>query len=324
MKYLALLLLSGISVASAGAQSLEAADGADAPVQLTLDQSFTKDLRLAQVTDPEEKVKPDIHYVPTPAALVDVMLRMAKVNKDDLLYDLGSGDGRLVITAASKHGARGIGIDIDPQRIAEAKENAAAAKVEDKVEFRQQDLFKSNFKDASVITLYLLEELNRRLRPQLFAQVKPGTRIVSHAFTMGDWDPDAEETLKIDGGTYNAYFWVVPANMSGRWKVSGRGAAKGIPETVTVEQSFQKITVRAGEGEGGGEVVGEGKLTGSDFTFTMRNAEGAKPLTFTGKVDGNSIKATGTGSGSSWTAEREAGTEKPLDPPPDGPAASES
>ena len=324
MKYLPLLVLSGVFVASVGAQSTERTDTADAPVQLTLDQSFTKDLQLAQVTDMPEKVKPDIHYVPTPPALVEVMLRMAKVNKNDLLYDLGSGDGRLVITAAKAHGARGIGIDIDPQRIAEAKENAAAAKVENKVEFRQQDLFTSNFKDATVITLYLLEELNRRLRPQLFAQVKPGTRIVSHAFTMGDWEADAHESLKINGGTYDAYFWVVPANMSGRWKVSGRGAAKGMPETVTVEQNFQKITVRAGEGEGGGEVIGEGKLTGTEFTFTMRNAEGAKPLTFTGKVDGNSIKATGPGSGSGWTAEREAGTEKPLDPPPESPGATRS
>jgi SAM-dependent methyltransferase len=185
--------------------------------------------------------------VPTPQQLVDVMLQMAEVKKGELLYDLGSGDGRLVISAAKNHGARAIGIDIDPERIAEAKNNAAEAKVEDKVEFRQADLFKSNFKDADVITLYLLDELNRRLRPQIFAQVRPGTRIVSHAFSMGDWEADAERTVKIKGSEYNAYFWMVPANMSGRWKVSGDKNAKGMPPAVVVEQTFQKITVRAAE-----------------------------------------------------------------------------
>lgn len=319
MKKFPLLLCVILTVASAGAQAADStANGASQkPVKLTLDTSFTDDLRLAQVTEDEteEKVRPDIHYVPTPQELVDVMLQMAKVNKNDLLYDLGSGDGRLVITAAKAYGARGIGIDIDPKRIAEAQTNAAEAKVEDKVEFRRQDLFKSDFKDATVITLYLLEELNKRLRPQLFAQVKPGTRIVSHAFTMGDWEPDAEQELKIKGGSYDAYFWVVPANMSGRWKVSGRGAADEMPEVVTVDQTFQKFTVRAGEGEGGGEVIGEGKLTGKEFTFTMKNAEGAKPMTFTGTVEGNTIKATGgAGKTNSWTAAREPGTEKPIDP----------
>lgn len=314
MKSLPVLLLCAGLAASAAAQPPVAAAENTPPVQLSLDTSFTENLRLAQAGESEltaGKVKPDIHYVPTPQQLVDVMLQMAEVKKGELLYDLGSGDGRLVITAAKNHGARGIGIDIDPERIAEAKNNAAAAGVEDKVEFRQADLFTSNFKDADVITLYLLHELNKRLRPQIFEQVKPGTRIVSHAFSMGDWDPDDERTVKIKGSEYNAYFWVVPANMSGRWKVSGDRKLKGLPEIVVVEQTFQKIAVRAPDGEA---VLGEGKLQGNEFTLMMNAAAGGQATSFTGTVEGNSIKATSTGGGGSWKAEREAGTEKVLDP----------
>jgi predicted O-methyltransferase YrrM len=269
------------------------------------------DLAQAHATETHEKVKPDIFYLPTPQRLVDVMLLMAEVKKDDLLYDLGSGDGRLVITAAQAYGARGIGIEIDPALLAIARRNAARAKVEDKVEFRQQDLFQSDFKDASVITLYLLDELNRRLRPQIFAQVRPGTRIVSHAFHMGDWQPDAEKTLTIEGKKYDAYFWVVPANMSGRWKVTGGSKPKGMPETIVIEQAFQEITVHAAESD---EVLATGKLAGSEFYLTMGETAAAKAASFSGTIEGNSIKATGSGRAATWHAEREAGTEKPLEP----------
>jgi len=311
---LALLLCTLITAGATGADSPAPVASEDAPtLQLTMDQPRAEDFQLAPVTETptDETVRPDIHYVPTPQELVDAMLLMAEVKKDDLLYDLGSGDGRLVITAAKTYGARGIGIDIDPVRITEAKQNAAAAKVEDKVEFRQQDLFTSDFKDANVITLYLLEQLNRRLRPQLFAQVKPGTRIVSHAFRMGDWAPDAEKTLKVNATNYDAYLWVVPANMSGRWKVTGDRGTPGIPESVVVEQAFQKITVRAGEG---GEVLGEGNLKGTDFVLTLKGAAGENVTSFAGSIEGNRIKATPSGKGGGWSAEREAGTEKPLDP----------
>lgn len=280
------------------------------PVRLTTEEPYTADLRMAQVLDEEgEKVRPDIHYVPTPQQLVDQMLLMAQVKKDDMLYDLGSGDGRLVITAAKTYGTRGIGIDIDPQRIAEAQANAAAAKVEDKVEFRRADLFKSNFKDATVITLYLLDTLNRKLRPQIFAQVKPGTRIVSHAFRMGDWEPDAEKSLKISGSEYDAYFWVVPANVSGRWKISG-DRAKGMPETVEIEQVFQMITARNPDG---GEVLGEGRVEGTEFNLALRQGAAGKATTFHGKIDGNTIEASAPGKAGKWKAAREPGTEKPLD-----------
>jgi 2-polyprenyl-3-methyl-5-hydroxy-6-metoxy-1,4-benzoquinol methylase len=148
----------------------------------------------------------DVPYVPTSTEVVEAMLKVAKVGKNDVLYDLGSGDGRIPITAAKQFGTHGVGIDIDPDRIKEANENAKTAGVTDKVKFLQQDLFKSDFSKATVVTLYLLPEINLRLRPQLFKQLKPGTRVVSHAFDMGDWKP--EKTLNVNGST--VYYWVIP------------------------------------------------------------------------------------------------------------------
>lgn len=150
--------------------------------------------------------KPDVVYVPTSEPTVMAMLEMADVDSSDIVYDLGSGDGRIVITAAKEFGAKGVGIDIDPDRIKEANENAKAAEVTDKVEFIQDDLFQSDFSEASVVTLYLLSSLNERLRPMLLEQLKPGTKIVSHAFKMGDWEPEKTET--VDGNTI--YLWTVP------------------------------------------------------------------------------------------------------------------
>jgi hypothetical protein len=152
--------------------------------------------------------EPDVVYVPTPPEVVEGMLELANVSGDDVLYDLGSGDGRIPVTAAQKYGTRGIGIDIDPQRIQEANENAKNAGVTDKVEFRQQDLFQTDFSKATVVTLYLLPELNVKLRPKLLQELQPGTRIVSHAFDMGEWKP--ERTVQIDGKTI--YLWIVPEN----------------------------------------------------------------------------------------------------------------
>jgi precorrin-6B methylase 2 len=151
---------------------------------------------------------PDVIFVPTPHEVVEAMLEVARVGKGDVLYDLGSGDGRIPITAALKHGiARGIGIDINPQRIKEANENLAKAGVGDRVRFINADLFESNLSDATVVTLYLLSELNLKLLPKLLRELKPGTRIVSHAFDMGTWKP--EQTLKVNGRS--VYFWTIPA-----------------------------------------------------------------------------------------------------------------
>jgi ribosomal protein L11 methylase PrmA len=149
---------------------------------------------------------PDVHYVPTPPEVVQAMLKVAKVGKNDVVYDLGSGDGRIPITAAKMYGARGVGIDIDPERIKEATENAKKEGVSDRVRFMNADLFTSDFSEATVVTLYLLPSLNLKLRPKLMAELKPGTRIVSHAFDMGDWAP--EQTLDVDGR--RVYFWTIP------------------------------------------------------------------------------------------------------------------
>ncbi len=149
---------------------------------------------------------PDVIFVPTPPEVVDDMLRLADVKKGDVLYDLGSGDGRIPITAARRYGVRGVGIDIDPDRIREAVENAKNAGVTKLVEFRLDDIFKADFREATVVTLYLLPDLNVRLRPRLLAELRPGTRIVSHQFDMGDWRP--EKKLESNGRV--VYFWTVP------------------------------------------------------------------------------------------------------------------
>ena len=158
----------------------------------------------AQQTQAPATRTPDVIYVPTPPEVVEAMLRLAKVTKSDVVYDLGSGDGRIVITAAQKYGARGIGFDIDPVRIGEANANLAQAGVGDRVKFVQADLFEQDLSEATVITLYLLPSLNMKLRPTLW-KLKPGTRIVSHSFDMGDWQPEATEN--INGRT--VYFWTV-------------------------------------------------------------------------------------------------------------------
>lgn len=150
--------------------------------------------------------EPDVVYVPTPQPVVDAMIKLAGVKKGDVLYDLGSGDGRIPITAAKLHGVRGTGIDINPERIAEANANAKAAGVTNLVTFRNEDLFQADIKNATVVTLYLLDTLNEKLRPKLLRDLRPGTRIVSHAFRMGDWEPQHEQM--IDGR--NIYLWTVP------------------------------------------------------------------------------------------------------------------
>jgi ribosomal protein L11 methylase PrmA len=175
--------------------ALAAACSLAAPMQL-----------LAQAQKQPATQYPDVIFVPTPQEVVEDMLRLANVQKGDVLYDLGSGDGRIAITAARKYGIKATGIDIDPERIREANENAKKAGVTNLVQFRQEDLFAADFKDATVITLYLLPDLNVKLRPKLWNELKPGTRIVSHQFEMGAWKP--EKRLESNGRTI--YFWTVP------------------------------------------------------------------------------------------------------------------
>lgn len=202
------LLVTGISITSLGiagctAQQQDLEAGTQ-PSTLTA-QTETATPTTTPTTQPQERPG-DVPYVPTPQPVVDAMLAVAKVGKNDVLYDLGSGDGRIVNTAAQKFGTRGVGIDINPERIEEANENAKKAGVTDRVRFVQQDLFKTDFSEATVVTLYLLPEINLQLRPKLLKELKPGTRIVSHAFDMGDWKP--QQTLNVEGKS--VYYWVVP------------------------------------------------------------------------------------------------------------------
>ena len=185
--------------------AVAAAVFAAAPAAALDSSSPYRYLAKAQPRKPAQQ--PDVIYVPTPHEVVDDMLRLANVGKSDILYDLGSGDGRIAIAAAKKFGIRAVGIDIDPERIREANENARRAGVTHLVEFRQEDLFKADFREASVITLYLLPDLNVKLRPRLLDELKPGTRIVSHQFDMGTWKP--EKRLESNGRV--VYFWTIPA-----------------------------------------------------------------------------------------------------------------
>jgi SAM-dependent methyltransferase len=191
------------------AQPSKPAAGANAPAATTSDG---KQLR-----------SPDVVYVPTPYEAVEAMLKVTKVGKDDIVYDLGSGDGRIPIMAVQKYNAaRAVGIDINPERITEAEANLKAAGVGDRVRFLNEDLFEANISEATVVTLYLLPSLNLKLLPKLLADLKPGTRIVSHAFDMGSWKP--QQTIKTNGGT--VYYWTIPAKGTPEYKAAAAAANK--------------------------------------------------------------------------------------------------
>jgi hypothetical protein len=225
----------------------------------------------------------DVVWLPTDQRLVDKMLDLAKVTPQDFLIDLGSGDGRTVITAA-KRGLRAEGIEYNPDMVDFAKRNAVAAGVADRATFVRGDIFETDFSKADVLTLFLLPQLNERLRPTIL-KMKPGTRVVSNSFTMGDWEADQQDTISNCTVSFcTAILWIVPAQVAGTWQV-------GI-ETLTLEQKFQVITGRLG-----GAPLSGGKLNGTEISF----AAGGKK--YTGKVDGTSISGTIDGGGS-WTATR--------------------
>lgn len=222
----------------------------------------------------------DVPFVPTPDDVVERMLDMAQVGNQDYVIDLGSGDGRIAIAAVKDRGAKGaMGVDIDPARIAEATNNAKMAGVSDAVEFRQQNLFETDLNQASVITMYLLQRINLKLRPTLL-DLRPGTRIVSHAFSMDDWQPDAE--ANVDGR--NVYFWIVPAKVDGSWKVQNPGG----DFTVDLTQEFQKIAGTATV-DGKSVPLGDPKLQGDRIEFSVETAPG-KMLRYVGRVTGGSIE----------------------------------
>jgi hypothetical protein len=188
-----------------------------------------------------------VPYVPTPQDVVERMLEIAGVGPRDYLIDLGSGDGRIVITAAQKFGSRGFGVDLNPVRIAEAQENARAARVTDRVSFYQQDLFETDLSNATVVTMYLLPRVNLELRPKLL-ELTPGVRIVSHDFSMGDWKPDVHETMDSKdkyggaGGRSDIYLWIVPARVAGNWAWQLTVRGKPVRYELELEQRYQLVS----------------------------------------------------------------------------------
>lgn len=234
----------------------------------------------------------DVPYVSTPQIVVEEMLRLAAVGKDDFLIDLGSGDGRIAITAASHFGARALGVDIDPGRIAESRENAKAAGVSGRVEFVNGNLFDLDLSPASVVTMYLLPELNLRLRPKLLETLKPGTRVVSHAFTMGDWKPDRHVAVE-----RNIYLWTIPATVAGRWRLEADLPGVGQRSyQLEVRQKYQEILPVA-KSDDATHPVWEAKLEGTSIRFIV--IDGQLAHRFEGEVAGKSmhgIVRTGVGS----------------------------
>jgi SAM-dependent methyltransferase len=251
----------------------------------------------AQAQTAKDEYKPqvgqegkDVVWVPTPQSLVDKMLDMAKVTPQDYVIDLGSGDGRTVITAA-KRGAKALGIEYNPDMVELSKRAADKEGVMDKAQFVKADIFESDFSQATVITMFLLPEINLRLRPKIL-DLKPGTRIVSNSFTMGEWQDD--ETATVGGANCTnwctAHFWIVPAKVAGAWK---------LPQgDLVLKQEFQMIS---GSLNGGGKniVVTNGKMRGDQISFSVGAAQ------YTGRVNGNSMEGTVKGgSGGNWTATR--------------------
>jgi len=218
----------------------------------------------------------DAPYVATDYEVVDAMLAMARVRPDEYVIDLGSGDGRILIAAARSHGARGLGVEIDPARINEANANARAARVTHLVQFRRQDLFEMPLTDADVLTLYLTADVNRRLRPRILSQMRPGTRVVSHDFDMGEWRPDARQQV----GSATLYMWIVPAQVEGNWVLETEG--RRVP--LRLDQSFQQIAGTIGEGTGR---VEQGRVIGRRIRFVADPGDGRR--VFEGRLAGDRI-----------------------------------
>jgi hypothetical protein len=250
------------------------------------------------VVSPAEAADASVPYVPTPQVVVDRMLEIAKVGAQDYLIDLGSGDGRIVVTAAKKYGTRGVGVDLNPVRVGEAQDNAVKAGVTDKVAFQQRDLFETNLTQATVITMYLLPRVNEALRPKLL-ELKPGTRIVSHDFSMGDWQPEQHEQVESKdkyagaGGVSDIYLWIIPAKVAGTWKSEMLVRGKPVPYEFTLEQQFQKVSGTARVG-GRAAKLENVKLVGDALSFDFAADVQGQPIRhqFAGSVFGGTIAGT--------------------------------
>ncbi len=258
----------------------------------------------------------DVPYVPTTPEVVSRMLELADLEQGDVLYDLGSGDGRIVIAAAQEYGVRAVGIDIDPALVSESRANAREEGVDGKVAFREGNLFEEDISEATALTMYLLQDVNLRLRPRLLQELRPGTRIVSHAFDLGEWEPD--ETVY--EGASVLYKWVVPANVSGVWRWTGPGGSGGAENSheMRLDQEFQKVSgaVRTGGAERTLHLV---TLEGEELSFRTETLHEGRleTMNYRGTVRGDAIEGTATpaegGQSLPWRATRDSGTATPLD-----------
>jgi SAM-dependent methyltransferase len=240
----------------------------------------------------------DVVWVPTPDEVVERMLVMAQTKPDDFVVDLGAGDGKIAIAAAKKFGARSMGVEYNPDMVAYAQKNAQAAGVTGKAQIIHGDIFAVDFTQATVLTMYLLPSLNMKLRPQILA-MRPGTRVVTHAFNMEDWEPDESS----DVGGRRVYFWVVPASVAGRWAMELSGAGGSDKLSLNLEQKFQKIE---GVAYLGSVLAGlrEPRLSGFRISFAYVDSRGVR-RDFTGRVTGASMEGsfrTDGGQEGSWTA----------------------
>ena len=262
---------------------------------------------------PAQEGRGDVVYVPTPQIVVDEMLIMAKIGPKDYLIDLGSGDGRFVITAAKKYGARGFGVDLDTYLLGLARDSAKKEGVADRASFVEENLFKTDLSKATVVSTYLLPEMNLKLRPKILA-LKPGTRVVAHDYHMGDWYPDEQKDIpvpeKVVGtpGVSYIYYWVVPAKVAGKWQGQVSASGKDAPYEIAFDQFFQMLegTVRAGSAS----APLRGRVNGEQLTFTTqaKGSPGGQRHEWSGKVSGDTIQGTvrigegATARQANWTA----------------------
>ena len=250
----------------------------------------------------------DTPYVPTPQVVVDRMLDLAKLKAGETVIDLGSGDGRIMIEAATRYGARGFGVDIDPRLVRLSNDRAARAGVADRVRFLQQDLFKTDFHEANVLTLYLLPDVNLALRPKILAELRPGARVVSHDYGMGDWRPDAQETVPAPDKKVGArkesqvFMWTVPAKVAGEWRLELSSAEKPASTRMVLRQKFQSVSGTV-ELAGQGDVpVKDGGLHGDELRLVLPDS-----VEMVGRASGDTLAGTLRKSGrelATWTATR--------------------